>query len=160
MEYHQYYDGLSEQELAHNDSWLIVCIEAAWYCESYHKKNIRFSKLKERSNEVLARITRGERTDFGGSFASILNSDRGKTFFRVKQVSKSKTLIFPKIQLIQKEVKGRQLVNSASGDKQLFRYIGKNDTVHLRRSIVDPPIAISERIDVEVTRANSKEVLK
>lgn len=157
MEYLQYYDGLSQKELAHDDSWLIVCIEAAWYCESYHRKSIRYSHLKARCNEVLNEKTNGERSDFGGSFDSFIHSSRGNRFLRVKKVNnKNETLIYPNIRLIQ-EVKGRRLENLASRNKQLLRYIGKTNTVHMTRSIVEPPILSSERIDVKVIRANSDE---
>ena len=152
MEYLQYYDGLSRKELAHDDSWLIVCIEAAWYCESYHRKSVRFNQLRKRCDYALNQKTDGERTEFGGTFASILNSRRCKKFFRVIKIGKHETLIYPNIRLIQEEVKGRRLENFASMDKQLLRYIDKTATVQMTRSIVEPPVQISDRADRIVTR--------
>jgi hypothetical protein len=180
MEYCQYYEGLSPKELAHHDSWLIICIEAAWYCESYNQKSVRYSHLRARCDEVLNEKTNGARSDFGGSFDSFIHSIRGKRFLRVVKVNKKETQIYPKTHAIQNEVKGRQSENFASRDRKLFRLVGPDTTLQHHKPVVEPPVlvsesltrqvtkvrapppesvAISEGIGIVVTRANSKEVL-
>lgn len=155
VEYHQYYDGLSEQELVHNDNWLIVCTEAAWHCGSRHEDYVRYNQLKTKCNEVLNLITKGARSDFGGSFDSIINSRRYEKFWDVVRVNKNETRIYPNIPAIQNEVRCRKLENLNSGNKRLIRIINNFDTVHCNRSIIETP-AVSDRLDVVVTRANPK----
>jgi hypothetical protein len=108
----EYYDGLPSKIVAYNDYWLIVAIEAARYCESRHIDYIRYSPLKERSNEALNRLTNGEKTLGGGTFESIINSDRCKRFFKIVRVNnKRETRIYPDIPLIKAEVKARRAEN-------------------------------------------------
>jgi hypothetical protein len=74
MENRDYYDGLLP--LAHNDTWLIICIELAYYCESHDVRYMRYNQLKSISNKVLNELTNGERSDFGGSFNTFIYSSR------------------------------------------------------------------------------------
>lgn len=138
VEYHQYYNGLSVQELVHNDSWLIVCIEAAWYCESRHDDYIRYNQLRTRCNEILNRETKGARSDFGGSFDSIINSHRCEKFLKVKRVNnKKETRIYPNVTAVQNETRCRKRENVDSGNKRIIRIINKSDTVHCNRPITE-----------------------
>lgn len=147
MEYFQrYYDGLTKGELVHNDYWLIVIIEAAWHCKSRDVDYIRFNQLKERSNEALSRITKGLRYSLGGTFESIINSDRCKRFLRVVKVSKKgkrETRIYPNISLIEKEIRGRQAENF---DNKVFRHAYKADPFPRTRAIIEPPVKVSESL--------------
>ena len=184
MEHFEYYDGLDWKGLVYHDYWLIVIIEAVSYCESHHEKYVRFSHLRKISNEALKRLTNNENTNLGGTFTSIIYSDRCKKFFRVrvknKNNNKKETRIYPKILAIQNEVKHRKIENLNYGNDRLARIRNKFDIVHRRRPIVEPSVSvsdsltrqtsktrtlsnsvqISERLDIVVTRANPKEVPK
>jgi hypothetical protein len=149
MDYRNYYDGLLP--LDRHDSTLIILIECAWYCKSHHVRDMGYSQLKSISNDKLNELTKGERSDFGGTFDTFIHSSHGRKFLHVKQVVKSvivrkkKTRIRPKIPLIQKEVKNMQLEYLAKHDSTLFRFIAPEDTVHRHRSIDnESPVSISD----------------
>jgi hypothetical protein len=155
VKYDEYYVGLTKKELAHNDYWLIVIIEAAWYCESRNEDYIRRTQLKTGSDKSLNRITEGERSGFGGgAFASIINSRRCRRFLRVDKVNKKETRIYPNIPLIQKGVKSRQAENLEARNKRL-RVIGDTDTVHHPRSISEPSLLISESLTRQTSKIRS-----
>ncbi len=184
LEYYEYYDGLDWKGLVYNHYWLIVIIEAALFCESRNERYIRFNDLRKKSNEALKSLTNNENTNLGGTFASIIYSDRCKKFFRVRVKNKNnnrkETRIYPKILAIQNEVKNRKIENLNYGNDRLARIRNKFDIVHRRRPIVEPSVSvsdsltrqtsktrtlsnsvqISERLDIVVTRANPKEVPK
>jgi hypothetical protein len=175
MERDQYYYGLNGSWL---ETWLVVINELAWYCEKYRKKYMRYNHLKANCNIALRQF---EKTDLGGgNYESIINSGRYKEFFRVKKVKskgKRETRIYPKIQAIQREVKGRQAQNLDYGNKRIIRIVHNIDTIHCPRPIVEPPVpisesltrqtsktralrdsvSISERLNMVVTRANPNE---
>lgn len=154
MEYRNYYDGLLP--LAHNDTWLIICIELAYYCESHGVRDMRYNHLKSISNEVLNEITDGERSDFGGSFDSFIHSNGGSKFLRVNKVGKKETRIEPNIALIQEEVKNKKLEYMAKHDRMLFRYIGPKDRVYRNRPLPAESGTISDSVNVVVIRSNRK----
>ena len=145
------------------------------YCESHHEEYIQRARLKENCDRMLNKITNGERSDFGGSFESIINSRRYEKFFDVTRIKgKKDTRIYPNIPLIQKRVKEMQ----TEGNKRVIRIIKNVDTVNCHRSIVDSvpvsesltrqttkvravsdSVQVSERLGVVVTRANPKQVI-
>ncbi len=86
LDYYEYYDGLGWKRLAYHDYWLIVIIEAASFCESHHEKYVRFSYLRKMSNEALKKLPNNEKTNLGGTFTSIIYSDRCKKFLRIRKV--------------------------------------------------------------------------
>jgi hypothetical protein len=144
MEYRDYYDGLLP--LAYNDTWLIICIELAHYCESHGVRDMRYNQLKSISNAALNEITNGDRVDFGGSFNSFINSSKGNKFLRTNKVGKKETYIEPNIALIQEEIKNKKLDYLAKHDRTLFRYIGPNDTVHRHRPLPAESVTISDGV--------------
>jgi hypothetical protein len=158
VEYLQYYEGLTKEELAHNDNWLIVIIEAAWYCDSNQEKYIRYNALKERCNKALNRITEGERSLGSGALASILKSRRCKRFLRIVKVNKNEKRIYPNIPLIQKVVKARQTENydAPPGARKVTRFIPKIDKVDRARSLPIESVSISDGLSMSVTRASEK----
>ncbi len=186
MQYLQYYDCLSWRGLKYHHYWLIVIIEAAWYCESRREKYIQFNPLKVKCNEALKRLTRGEISSIpDGSFASIIHSGKYKKFFTVKPVEvKSKkgtwiteTRIHPHIAEIQEEIKSRQMENLDNGNEMLVRIDNKLDRITRHRPIYEPhvqvsgsvarqtsktrappneSISISDRLGMVVTRSNQK----
>jgi hypothetical protein len=65
----QYYDALADEIRLH--TWLIVIIEAWYYCESENVKWIKRSVLKDRSNAKLNRFV--TKTEFGsGTFGRLI----------------------------------------------------------------------------------------
>jgi hypothetical protein len=158
MEDNPYYDGLSQNELAFIPTSFIVPMEAAWYCKSLDKEDIRFSRL-EISNDSLCEKTKGERTDFGGNFVKIIRCYEREGFLRINKVSKKKTLIYPNIPLIEKEVKRKQIENLSSPNKSLYRILKPGDTINRARALSDS-VQISDRLGMIVTRANPKKVPK
>jgi hypothetical protein len=151
MEYNnQYYDGLDHLKLAHDDLWLIVCIEAVYYFKSCHQKGIRFSRLRERCDTILNQITNGKRTNFGGSFPSIIYSHRYEMFWHVDKAGNKETWVYPNILAIEDEVRYRKLENS---NRRLFRVVPPNAIVQFKQSIDEPPISVSEHLQVKVIRA-------
>lgn len=162
LEYLEYYDDLDWKGLVYNHYWLIVIIEAASFCESRNERYIRFNHLRKKSNEALKRLTNNETTNLGGTFTSIIYSDRCKKFLRkktVKKNNKKETRIYPKVLAIQNEVKNRKIENLSYGNDRLARIRNRFDTVHRRRGLRDS-VHISERLDIVVTRANPKEAPK
>lgn len=166
MEYHQYYDNMSLNELNHNP-WLIVIIEAAWYCESRHVDYIRYTQLKTKSNEKLNRITEGKThtcINLGGTYESIISrlsnpsipkKDRFLTRRRIKVKGKKETHICPNIPLIQREVKGRQAENLDYDNKTLIRLKNKIDSVLHPRPITEPSVAISESLTRQTAKTRT-----
>jgi hypothetical protein len=151
-EHLQYYEGLNKIELAHH-SWLIVLIEAAWYCESRHVSYIRYLDLKRRSDDALNTITNGERSEFGGgSFASILSSDRCKKFLCVDKVGEKETRISPDIPLIQAEIKARKIEN-LDNHRGRFDYLYPGETANKHRKISES-VKISDDVKVSVSKAH------
>jgi hypothetical protein len=157
MEPCQYYDGLNPRKLAHEDSWFIVPMEAAWYCKTLSKKYIRYSHLKEKSNESLNDKTKGARPDFGGNYDKIIKRCEREKLLRIVKVSKKHTRIYPNIALIEKEVKRKQIENLSYYGNKRIAVLEKKDTLNRVRELSDTYTA-SERINVTVIRANPKEV--
>jgi hypothetical protein len=159
MEYHQYYDGVfSDQDLDHNDRWLVVCIEAAWYCESYGVSYIRFYQLKTKSSDAIKRYTKGRSVLSSGSLDSILRSDRCEGFLRVKKgvgPKKNETRIYPNIPLILKVVQGKKLENLALKVNKRLRFIGPEDTLQRKRSIVEPYVQVSDGLSRQATKVRA-----
>jgi hypothetical protein len=158
VEYYQYYDGLTDEELY---SELIVKIEAAWYCDSYGKKFIRYSPLRRSSNESSIKLTKNEISS--GTFASIVSKlsnpsipkkDRIFTRRYVKARGNEESRIYPNIPLIQKEIKRRQAENLSIGNKRLIRIISNIDHVQRHRSIFES-VGISESVDRQVNKSRS-----
>jgi hypothetical protein len=185
VKYLEYYDGLNWKGLVYNHYWLIVIIEAAWYCESRNKECIRFNPLKVKCNQAIKRLTKDQISGLAdGTFKSIIYSDRCKEFLRVEKVknkNKTETWIYPNISRIQEEIRSRKIENLDNGDERLARIVNKYDTIHRRRPILDEPsvqvsdsltrqasktralsdsVQVSDRLGMVVTRANPKKVSK
>ena len=174
MEHDQYYNGLDWNELAHDDCCrLIFMIEAVWYCESTQEEFIRRASHKENCDRMLSKVTKGRRSDFGGTYESIINNYRFEKFFHVTRAENKKkrdTRIYPHIPEI------KQLVESKKTGKKHIRILNDGAIVHHPRRLVDSvpvsesltrrttkvrassdSVPVSERIDVIVTRANRPE---
>ena len=96
----------------------------------------------------------------GGTFDSIIHSDRCKKFFRVRTVknknnNKNETRIYPKILAIQNEVKNRKIDNLNYGDDRLARTRNKFDRIDRSRPIVKPSIQISGYATRQTTKART-----
>jgi DNA mismatch repair ATPase MutS len=178
VEHDQYYNGLDWNELAYDDCCrLIFMIESASYSESTQEEFIRRARHKENCDRMLSKITNGRRSDFGGTYESIINNSRFKKFFHVtrsENKNKKDTRIYPRISEI------KQLVESKKTGKKYIRILNDGAIVHhppqllmdsaqvsesLTRQLtkaraLSDSAQVSERIDVIVTRANPKEVSK
>jgi hypothetical protein len=153
VEYFQrYYDDLSKRQLVHNDYWIIVIIEAAWYCKSRNVDYIRFNRLKELSNEALSRITDGVRYSLGGTFESIIYSHRCKRFLHVVKINKKETRIYPNISLIEREVKAKQAENF---DNKVLRHTYICDPFPRTRPITEPSVVVSESLTRQTSKTRS-----
>lgn len=134
-----------------DDLWLIVCIEAAWYCTSRGVESIRFSDLRERCDEALTLLTHGKRTNFGGTYQRILDNPRYGKFFDVrKHKGKRWTSIYPKIEAIQNEVRSKRLDNF--GERVIFGRVPGRDKMLNEREVLEPPVSISDSVNAVVTR--------
>jgi hypothetical protein len=156
MEYHQYYEGVfSDQELDYKDRWLVVCIEAAWYCESNGVKYIRFSQLKSRCSNLIKRSSKRTPTLSSSTLNSVLKSGRVKGLLKKRKrvgPKKNQTRIYPNIRRIQKVVQDRKSENLTLKDSKLLWYRGPGDIVTKVRSPPRESVTISDRVDRIVTR--------
>jgi hypothetical protein len=166
--YLRLYDGLPWRELVYDDRWLIVIIEALWYCQSRRKDYIRFNPLKCRCNEAIWRLSKalGKREISSipdGTFASIIDSDRCKKYFTVERVEvKSKkgtwvteNRIHPHTQEIEQEIRSRKIENLAYGDGSLT-IRNKHHKINCVMPIFEPALKVSDGVSVVVTRANQQ----
>lgn len=160
MEYSEYYDGLNWRGIVYNHYWLIVIIEAAWYCDSRNKECIRYSHLRKVSNEVLRRETKNEQSVLsGGTFKSVIYNDKIKEFFprveKIKNKNKIETWIYPNISRIQEEIRYRKIENLKDGHERLARMVNKYNAYDRKNGhrIIDEP---SIRVSDSVTRQTSK----
>jgi hypothetical protein len=136
MEHNPYYDGLSDVELEIN-SWLIVGAELLWYCESHTADYMRYNQLKSRCNEVLASVTQGFRTDFGGNFDTIINSDKYEKFWQKDKTTKHQTRIIPNIPALQDEIRGIRIEILNRRNNRVIRIINKVDNVTYPRRVTE-----------------------
>jgi hypothetical protein len=125
---------------------------------------------------VLSKITKGRRSDFGGTYESIIKNPCFEKFFyviRPENKNKKDTRIYPHISAI------KQLVESKKTGKKHIRILNKGAIVHhptqrlfdsvpvsesLTRQTtkvraVSDSVQVSERLGVLVTRANPKQVI-
>ena len=148
MEYHQYYDGVfSGHELDSEDRWLVVCIEAARYCESLGEKYIRFSQLKSRCSNLIKRNSKRTPDLSSSTLDSILKSQRVKGLLIVRRAvgpKKDETRIYPNIPSIQKVVQIRKLQKLALKDSKLLRYRDKDEIVTKVRAPPRESVAVSD----------------
>jgi hypothetical protein len=163
VEYLEYYDGLNWRGIVYNRYWLIVIIEAAWYCESRNKECIRYSHLRKKSNEALRRETKNEQSVLsGGTFDSIIYKDEIKEFFprveKIKNKNKIETWIYPNISRIQEEIKYRKIENLKDGHERLTRMVDKynaHDRKNGHRSIDEPSIRVSDSTTTQKSKAKA-----
>lgn len=143
------YDGLCLVELdgTIDDLWLIVCVEAAWYCTSRGVDSIRWLDLKSRCDDALNLLTGGKRTNFGGNYQRILENPRYSKYLEERKYKRSggssrETYIYPNLEAIQKEVTNRRLDNINSGRKVLWSRT-KDDKQLCERKLVEH-VTVSE----------------
>ena len=156
MEHSQYYEGVFlEQELDSEDRWLVVCIEAAWYCESSREKYIRFSQLKSMCSNLIKLNSKRTPNLSSSALDSILKSKRVKGLLLLRREvgpNKDETRIYPNIQRIQKVIQNRKSINMALNDSKLLWYRGRGDIVTRIRSPPTESVTVSDRVDRVVTR--------
>ena len=119
------YDGLRLVELdgTINDSWLIVCIEAALYCKLNGTDSVGFNRLRERCDEVINRLTVGKRNNLGGTYGRIIKNPSYRRYFDVhsnRTKGRKATHIYPHIQVIEDEVRKRIHDNIDSNKRVLW----------------------------------------
>jgi hypothetical protein len=88
-------------------------IEAVWYCESTQEEFIRRARHKENCDRMLSKITKGRRSDFGGTYESIINNSRFEKFFHVTRAENKKkkdTRIYLHIPEIKQLVESKKLI--------------------------------------------------
>lgn len=162
MEDNQYYHDLNARKLADEDSWLIVPFEAAWYYK-IHKKDIRYSLLREKCSERLNFFTNGERDNFGGNFEKIIkNCERYKWLLRYK-VGKKDTRFHPNMRLIEEKVKQERIENLASNDSSRINGLLSESLRRETSKKRAPPIesvSISDALGMTVVHANPKKAAK
>jgi hypothetical protein len=137
MEHNPYYDGLSDKDLD-QDNWLIVAIELLWYCESHNADHCRYNQLRSRCNEVLNSVTDGHRTEFGGNFDTIINSDKYERFWQIdRSTKKNQTRIIPNIQVLHDEIRGRKIEILNRKNNRVTRIINKVDNIIFPRKVTE-----------------------
>jgi hypothetical protein len=82
VECDEYYAGLDPKDLIY-DRYLIFIIEAAYYCELNQTDHVKRARLKENCDKKLDELTKGVPSEFGGSFDSIMDSQRYEHLFHV-----------------------------------------------------------------------------
>jgi|SRR5919198_6636841 hypothetical protein len=82
MKREESYAGLSTEQLRHH-RYLIFIIEAASYCESNKKDNIRRAHHKKLCDQTLCEFTNRMPSEFGGSYKSIMNSQSYEHLFHI-----------------------------------------------------------------------------
>jgi hypothetical protein len=162
MEDNQYYHGLDARKLADEDSWLIVPFEAAWYYKT-HKKDIRYSLLREKCSERLSFFTNGKRDDFGGNFEKIIKNCEQYKWLQRDKVGKKDTRFHPNMRLIEEYVKQERIENLASNDSS--RIVGliseslRRETSKARAPPIES-VKVSGTVTRVVTHANQRKERK
>jgi hypothetical protein len=92
-----------EELLKHKE--LIILFEAVRYCELYGIDRIRYTKLKQISNNRLASLSLGRETDFGGNFKLFIKKFENEYFHHIELINrirpdKNTSFIVPNIQKI------------------------------------------------------------
>ena len=154
-----YYDALKD-EIKLN-TWLIVIIEAWYYCESENAKWIKRSVLKNRSNEMLNYFV--PKTEFGGgAFGRLIRRlsdplNPKLRFFKLDKKSRKDTRICPDIKRIKNEIEGRKKRNLENDNESLVRIRHKFD--HLTRSMpFTDSVSIADSVGIAVTKAQAKTI--
>jgi hypothetical protein len=176
MERYEYYDGLDPKDLIY-DRYLIFIIEAAAYCELNQTDCVRRACLKNNCDQTLGEYSKGVPSEMGGSFESIMNSQRYKNLFHVTRVkNKKQVLIYPHIPAIQEKIRRNKINNLNSGNGRLvFARKGESflrtrspkgvEVVSVSESLsrqtsktraLNDSVQTSERLGIVVTRANQK----
>jgi hypothetical protein len=89
----------SEDKLL-KDQGLIILLEATKYIQRNNTARIRYSHLKELSNEKLAYLTRNRETDFGGKFENCIvkfesKLEPAKRFLVREKIRRKESYIIP-----------------------------------------------------------------
>ncbi len=95
----------NEREQLKKHPELTILLEAVQYCETLQVNRIRYSKLRQISNNRLASLTDGETTNFGGNFQNFISRFEKEYEHEVGLIKrvregKSKTFVIPNIQKI------------------------------------------------------------
>ena len=155
-----YYNNLNKDELIENKE-LILFIEALTFCQTNNTKYVKYATLRGLCNEKLAQLTSGERTEFGGSFESMIkrlsdpSTATNKRFFtRTRsEYTRKDSRIYPNMDLIRSELRRKKLISYLDSDRRIISYtevskrLGEN-------------VKISETLRLKVTRVKSKDFLK
>lgn len=147
MEHFQYYDGLDPYDLAYHYRWLVVCNEAAYYCEHEHIDHIGYSRLRSRCDSFLHGLTKLEFGMPSSSFKTAVDRCESEGFFTVeREVGKDKdeTRIIPNIPLIQKVGKNIKLESLGSRNKNRLRLIDSDTTLVHHKHVFDS-VSVSDR---------------
>jgi hypothetical protein len=107
---------------------LIVLKAAVEYCAKGQEK-IRYSTLKNLSNESLSRLTQGEEVDLGGNFENIIKAfekeHTDKCLLKRVKESNKKSFIIPSIDRIKDYLEQEGLLDSTKEDISSYLPFGK-----------------------------------
>jgi hypothetical protein len=119
------YESLTKDELNSYNDWLIILIEANYYCVKNNVEFINYSKLRHLSDDILNIVSNGDRPVFGGFNWFILKlsdtscPELSRPFILDKHGPKD-TRIIPNQNLIEEIVRIKKL-HSSDSNKITFR---------------------------------------
>jgi hypothetical protein len=146
-------DILSEGgELEKGDKKLIILIESAKYYKEKNIDHIRYSQLKDLSDNRLNEFTDGFQTNFGGAFEIYIKEFEKEGYLKRVKKSPGKTLIFPDISKIESLLDKKGLKNylNKMDVEAVYETPTPMDSLHLRGGFLLPdnfPNYLVNRID-------------
>jgi hypothetical protein len=148
----EYYQHLDPIKLA-DDPVLVMAIEAASYCELYGKTRIRFSDLRNRTEDFLGIISNGNRPQFGGNFGKLVKRGCNRKLVSREKVSKKEVWIYPHILAVQNETNAMRIEDSDLRNKQV-RILSRNGKWNAEpEPIIESIPSFLESVTFTVTRA-------
>jgi hypothetical protein len=130
----------NEENLIRNKK-LIILIEAIKYCEKNGIDRLRYTDLKNLSNNKLASLTEGQQTDFGGSFDKYIIEfesldDPVKRFVERQKKRRKESYIIPNTQKIKNALARKGLSNLIDEDPYSLKGVKTSENKNGRLSCV------------------------
>jgi hypothetical protein len=124
----------SEEKLL-KDQGLIILLEATKYIQRNNTDRIRYSHLKQLSNDKLAYLTRNHETDFGGKFENYIikfesKLEPSKRLLTRDKIRRKESYIIPNVEKIEKLFVRYNISNLL--DEELVPYKIKGPIVEIK----------------------------
>jgi hypothetical protein len=111
------YENIGELEkdagnLEREDKKLIILIVLEKYCKEKNTKSIRYSQLRELSDDGLTEFTNGRQTNYGGIFENYIRGFENEGYLKRDRISSKNSQIIPDISKINSLIDKKYLRNS------------------------------------------------